>query len=214
MMIGVILAWCENFAKPFRCMQSYILLPIFVLSMLISIVFSVVFVIGASAGSDFCYPTPDQTIQMLLGTYEEKIGPFVIEVTNYYVRGCKGTNPIDFDGYVNIATDAVDSVHTFIEYLESNVEKINYACGGRAMLIIGIANMIDLALHAFVYVVDVARRLFFCSNINGLYAEVAYNVVCINGVNALYGIFASQLCIAIFSMILVTLRVSWQQLEE
>lgn len=214
MMFGVILAWCEALPKPFRCMQSYLLLPIFLLSMLVSIVFSVIFVVGAAAGSDLCFPTPDAAVNSLLSSKKHDIGPFAYETAEYYINGCRGQEPLNFTAYVPEVKSTIDSVHDFIMYLDNNTEIINEACGANTTIVTSSAYLIDSALHIFGDVVDDVRRLLFCSNINGLYTQVTYNTVCTSGVNALYGIYASQLCIAIFSMIMVTLRVSWQQVEN
>ena len=65
---GVLLAWIQKYPKPFRCIQSYVVLPFFACMVFLSALFSCVFVCVSVFGSDFCFGNPDGKV---LGALEK-----------------------------------------------------------------------------------------------------------------------------------------------
>eukprot|EP00586_Coscinodiscus_wailesii_P023047 CAMPEP_0172504188 /NCGR_PEP_ID=MMETSP1066-20121228/176243_1 /TAXON_ID=671091 /ORGANISM="Coscinodiscus wailesii, Strain CCMP2513" /LENGTH=405 /DNA_ID=CAMNT_0013280249 /DNA_START=495 /DNA_END=1712 /DNA_ORIENTATION=+ len=212
LMSGVAWTCVARLPKFLRSTYSYFFLPILIISTLLSIVLCASFLAASITGSDFCYPSPDLKVSKLLQTNEELFGPFVSRAMSHYVMGChENKEVLDIEQYIPKFEDAHNTVNKFINIFPKDIQLHDKLCDG---VILGITLLIDDALHDFAQRIDGARVLLSCSNINSVYAMLAHNVSCYDGINAFYWICFSQLGVAFFSMIMVTLRVSWQQVEK
>merc|ERR1712151_301646 len=137
----------------------------------------------------------------------------------FYIKGCSGmVLPKILENITDVLNDgaiALNFTHNFIDRLASaNFTKFTQLCGTDAFFVTQVLNVTDLVLHSFLAAAIGTKRLLSCSNFNPIYTSVAHDAICYHGVTGIRIIFSTQLCIAVFSMIMVTTRVSWQQIEE
>eukprot|EP00586_Coscinodiscus_wailesii_P020011 CAMPEP_0172516160 /NCGR_PEP_ID=MMETSP1066-20121228/273857_1 /TAXON_ID=671091 /ORGANISM="Coscinodiscus wailesii, Strain CCMP2513" /LENGTH=125 /DNA_ID=CAMNT_0013297519 /DNA_START=343 /DNA_END=716 /DNA_ORIENTATION=+ len=89
---------------------------------------------------------------------------------------------------------------------------LNYACGGDEFPS-DLVSMIEARLAGLVPVYNDVDELLHCSELNSAYTTLFYDGFCYNAVNGFFLILFAQMAIAFFTLMMVTLRVSWQQLE-
>jgi len=141
---------------------------------------------------------------------------------NFFTKGCKSYPEVveTIQTVFTLLVQAIRGTHdvaaNFTEYISNSTAfaLVQNTCSEDVDLVAASVNMTDSLLHGILSSLDDTRRLMFCSKWNPLYVKLAYDALCINGVSGLSQIYISQLCIAIFSMTMVTLRVSWQQVEQ
>jgi hypothetical protein len=68
-----------------KCLQSWILVPIFSLLVVCSFVFSIVFVIGSMALADLCVDSPDPRIMIILNRFRDTLSPILVEFASFYI---------------------------------------------------------------------------------------------------------------------------------
>jgi len=214
---GVLLAWIQKYPKPFRCIQSYVVLPFFACMVFLSALFSCVFVCVSVFGSDFCFGNPDGKV---LGALEKmEFNSAAFNLIAFYIKGCiDDLRP----ALVKNVTDAIGDGVTALTYTHEIIENVaqfdsglyTQLCGTDAFFVTQLLNKTDAVLHGLVSTASDTKELLYCSNFNPIYVDVVYNAICYNGVKGIRVIFSTQLCIAVFSMIMITLRVSWQQIEQ
>ena len=89
MMIGVVLAWYRRTPTVFYYARSFIMVPLFILMVLCSWIFSMVFVIGSMALADTCVDSPDGIILKVLDDVRERedISSIIVDFLVYYISG-------------------------------------------------------------------------------------------------------------------------------
>jgi hypothetical protein len=87
MMIGVILAWVRKLPRLFYCFRMIVIVPSFMFLVLISWIFSMVFVIGSMALADTCIDSPDTMILNLLNNVRDNISSIIAELLIFYISG-------------------------------------------------------------------------------------------------------------------------------
>mmetsp|Transcript_20264 Transcript_20264/g.25057 ORF Transcript_20264/g.25057 Transcript_20264/m.25057 type:complete len:606 (+) Transcript_20264:286-2103(+) len=214
LMGGVISAWVKGMSAPFRCVQSYLILPVFLLLTLVSVVLSVVFVSSSIAFSDLCVGGPDGRVQSFMQMFKDRIDPMAFSFLNYYVSGCTQEPVLDHFSYVPLLINATETTSNFVDSMDQEtVDLLTLLCGAETPLIVAVANLLKTSLNSVERAVQTTVDVVQCSNGNGIYTDVAYNAICYDGISGMYGIYFSQLVIVVFSLIMVTTRVSWQDVE-
>jgi hypothetical protein len=87
MMLGVILAWVHKLPRVFHCFRIIVIVPLFMFLVLISWVFSMVFVIGSMTLADTCIDSPDEIILDLLNNIRNDISSIIAEFLIFYISG-------------------------------------------------------------------------------------------------------------------------------
>ena len=86
-MIGVILAWVHKLPRVFYCFRMIVIVPSFIFLVLISWIFSMVFVIGSMAVADMCINSPDTNMLLLIDKLRSKISSIISEFLVFYISG-------------------------------------------------------------------------------------------------------------------------------
>lgn len=92
-MMGVILAWApyRRLANIFYCIRSFFIVPLFIIMVVCSWIFSMVFVIGSMALADTCVDSPDGVVLKVLDNMRDDISSIIADFLIYYVTGkCSG----------------------------------------------------------------------------------------------------------------------------
>jgi hypothetical protein len=87
MMTGVLLAWVHKLPRVFYCFRTIVIVPSFIFLVLISWVFSMVFVIGSMALADTCVDSPDAIVLNLVNNIRDDISSIIAELLIFYITG-------------------------------------------------------------------------------------------------------------------------------
>lgn len=229
LMVSVVMAWKRRKARNcfVRCMKNGIILPIFIIFMLLAWLFATLFLFIAIGGSDYCV-TPDQNTVAALDLIQrsqpnEKDGDTLIfDILKYYVSGCNANilpKPEALEEEFTFLETVVGGIHNFTVFMSSDVAlvAIQSLCSAEGTAFTSL-NTTGALLHDRLHIVWKAfislYEILSCKTMNPLYAGIAQEAMCVNGINGLVWIFSTQLAIAVCCMIMVTLRAAAQEIEE
>jgi hypothetical protein len=82
-----LLGACFRLSKVTKCFQNIILVPIFILLVVLSWVFSMVFVIGSIGLADMCVDSPDSRMISLLQKHKSDFSPLIFHFIIFYISG-------------------------------------------------------------------------------------------------------------------------------
>ena len=93
---GIIVAWRRETSPPkYKCFtkmlgmaRHWLMVPVFVFLVVMSWMFSMIFIIGSIAAADLCYGSPDKTVLALLEQGIVPVDGIVQRLSIYYVKGC------------------------------------------------------------------------------------------------------------------------------
>lgn len=87
MMIGVVMAWVHRLPRIFYRFRTIVIVPLFMLLVLVSWIFSMVFVIGSMALADTCINSPDEKVLNLIDQLKGDISSIIAEFLIFYISG-------------------------------------------------------------------------------------------------------------------------------
>jgi hypothetical protein len=87
MTIAVILAWLDRLPRIFDCFRTFVIVPLFIMLVLVSWGFSMVFVIGSMALADTCINSPDRFVLTIVEKYRAQLSSILTDFLIYYVTG-------------------------------------------------------------------------------------------------------------------------------
>jgi hypothetical protein len=220
---GVIMAWQNKlrgtcWQRTTSCFRGWFIVPLFVFLLIVGWVFSMVFVMGYTATSDFCYNSPDENVQAVLEQYKDKFSSnsIVYPTLMYYVSGCPQTSRIFQTGekFISLLLSYLEEATKGIDLIATQADTVAAGCGTdpdtlRNALFVLEAQLCTVAATIYDFV-----DFFTCSNFNGLYATVAYDAVCDNGNTGFIWIAFTQFMIILCAMIMLTLRVAFYELVD
>ena len=74
-------------SKFWRYFQNIFMVPLFVLMVVLSWVFAIVFVIGSVGLADMCIDSPDENFQALMKKIQDEFDPLIFKAIIFYVSG-------------------------------------------------------------------------------------------------------------------------------
>jgi hypothetical protein len=88
-------------------------------------------------------------------------------------------------------------------------------CGGEEgpSNLVDILGLADTSIHGLFDVLTGVRGVMECENFNPIYTTFVYDAICNSGVAGVSWVFFTSLSMAIFSMMMITLRVAIYQYE-
>mmetsp|Transcript_10501 Transcript_10501/g.19140 ORF Transcript_10501/g.19140 Transcript_10501/m.19140 type:complete len:690 (-) Transcript_10501:177-2246(-) len=223
LMYGIIAAWRHKLHGSELQMlggiaRHYIVLPMFIFSIVISWIFSMVFIIGSIMSADFCYNSPDTFLTSWLNHNKDDFSSTIFDFAIYYIGGCKPDDiPVDLESASEALLNASLTVSNIAERVaNANITLLHEVCGpdsdpdmlsGAAVLVA--ASICNLATALFEI-----REYFSCDNWYPVYATVMYNSVCYDGNQGFSWIATTQFFIVLFAMLMLTLRVGFYEIAE
>jgi len=212
--------WRSRFVCLLKCVRKCFTLPLFVVFMLLAWIISGVFLSAAVASSDFCVD-PDYNALRVLQEEKDHLSPVVYDALGYYIKGCTGeyyTDTLDvFDVEMTAITVGTVALHELVnKTLTLDWNGLASTCGSSFIptMVQELLNEFDLILHNVFNVTDTVQETIRCSTLNPIYSGVVYGGVCDDAVGGFVWIFNTALVIAIFSMVMVTLRVAYYEIQE
>jgi uncharacterized membrane protein YqhA len=137
---GIIVAWRRETAPPkyeccskiMRLARHWLMVPFFVFLVVMSWIFSMVFIIGSIATADLCYGSPDDTVLAVLKKDVLPLDSVIRDLFIFYVEGCPDYGvPDDLSNKVNSILNYADEVSNVAFGLqdEAFVERFVETCG-------------------------------------------------------------------------------------
>jgi len=220
---GIIEAWCgcsknrKCLSKVFAILRNWLMLPIFIFLVIISWLFSMVFIIGSTASADMCVDSPDERLERALVKYgdfssdatESAILAFLI----FYIRGCPlGEVPDAFLGEIDVVIASFQTAANFVDNVIEN-DVLATACPTAATALAGAStDVFEGTLCNLAEALVEVQNFFSCENWRPLYRIVVYQGVCYNGNEGFYYVAITQFCIVIFAMIMLTVRAAFTEI--
>jgi hypothetical protein len=144
---------------------------------------------------------------------EEKFPSAIFEFAKFYVNDCKAF-PHHMDVAVERMLELLSKVSNFGAVLSAESGSIASICGNTMTGISGIGNSLEqLSCNLANQLIDI-REYFSCSNFRPVYEKVMYEATCQSSNAGFAAIAFAQLLIVFFSMIMLTLRVAFADIEE
>lgn len=218
---GVILAWRDKLTG--NCWRTFIggirhwfVLPIFVFTVLICFVFSMVFVIGSVGIADTCVDSPDGRLVKLLDANENLFSTVMFKFVLYYVGGCKEVDvPLDIQVQIGILLRLLTKLSDVVVRLEGeDSQTFQDVCGRDPIVFAALAKALSKSVCSVTETLGDVQTYFSCDNWHPLYEKTMYESVCYDGNEGFEWVATTQFLIVLFAFIMLTLRVGFVEIEE
>jgi len=202
-------------SRALKCLQHFILAPLFAVCVICSFVFSLLFVIGSMSVADLCYNSPDKNILVILNRFKEQLSPIGVEIASFYIQACpQELIPQQIASQVSFVLDTIPTLGNFSSLVTASAGAIQTVCGFNETS--ALAAAAETANEQLCQIVDVlnAIRLFFqCENWFPLYETTVYEAICYNGTEGFAWVASTQFAIVFLSCILLTLRAAFYDVD-
>ena len=242
-LIGIATAARERSSKAFQRVQTWALLPLFILLIVATTVVCSFFSIVTVMNADFCTGTgsgsaagmssaigssigsPDDSIAAILDATMYPTDPAYAAVA-HFTQGCReqggaaAANPL---GDMHLLTTKIEAATAaqgdFIrQVMAHDATALSDALGigspDLLLTVLGKLSDLDESLAALVSQTANATEALDCPSLNGAYADVAYSGVCDAGSRALTWMLACLGAVVISGLAIVTLRSSWRDVID
>ncbi|KAL3919076.1 MAG: hypothetical protein SGILL_003939 [Bacillariaceae sp.] len=205
--------------RAFRCLRSFFLIPLFLFLVVLGWAFTTVFIVGSVGAADACINSPDAAMLALLNRVEDSFqdDSVIHDFLEYFVRGCPVESaPQDLDQRVVIMTEiivpALEEVLTAMQQIGfANLQQI---CGADLSSFPAIIEAMESQLCELSQSIVDLRILLQCPDWYAIYQYTVHNGVCYYSSTGFGWAASTQLVLVVLSMIILTLRVSYYQLNE
>jgi hypothetical protein len=170
-LIGVVMAWNEKLdGSCFRWIRNLVVVPVYVLLVFLSLLFSCIFIAGSLTTADVCYNSPDNVVLQVLESKQDDFSTVLYNFLVFYVGGCpENTVPLPIDDEVNKFLQYLDVVAAFLQDLQAD-QALEGTCGtNKGILISGIQVVVAVICVVTITILDL-RDFLNCDNWNSLYA--------------------------------------------
>lgn len=215
--IGAYLAWFGPkwmTLKTYFCFQTYIVLPLYFLTLVLTAHFTAG--IGATlvVNSDMCTSGENNSPESLLKAVLDSQGVTGVarEPIDYYViDGCDSTfsGNSELDKLVNDLESAHELCTDLKQVINADLTTFETACGGYPGSLDPLLVSLDatkIAVGAFLVVGYKAQSLLSCKRLNSIYIGLAHGAVCEHMPETLAWMFCTMAIIMFSGMILFTFR--------
>jgi hypothetical protein len=222
-----------------RCLQHFIVLPIFVVLVVLSWAFSMVFVIGSIGLADLCVDSPDDRILIIVERFQDSFSPLVFGFIVFYILGtfrrvsfssrftgshlvppfeCNSSGcPLNLLplGLVKHSAFLVHVVETWAEFTSSLSTDPNFQtiCGGTVNNVVVVTQTASEQLCSVIENLKDVGLLMQCSNWYPLYENTVYNAMCYSGTEGFAWVASTQLVIVFMAMFILTFRIAFYGIE-
>ena len=233
-LIGIVTAARERSGPAFQRIQTWVLLPLFVLLIIATTTVCSLFSVVTVMNADFCtgsasiignsigtgIGSPDDSVAAILEATLYPTDPAYAAVS-YFTQGCRDTT-VDPFGDMHLLTTKINVASTaqndFIRQVTAHDDAaLADALGiGASELDAVLAKILDLddSLSTLVSDTSNATAALDCPSLNGAYADVTYSGVCDAGSRALTWMLACLAAVVLSGLSIVTLRSSWRDVID
>jgi hypothetical protein len=202
---GVVLTWREQASPTFGWHLAHFILPMFLFLLLLAWVFTMAFIIGSTATTDFCANSPDERVESLLSRIQGEFESAMYDLSSFYVSGCpRDEDPHPFEGRLREMVALLAPAGRFnFAATRNDADLLGELCGADFAPVQIAASFLNQQLcvlvsrlvrsfenflvafackskhskHIFTFQVDVTE-FFSCKNWQPLYAAIAHEDIC------------------------------------
>jgi hypothetical protein len=223
-----------------RCLQHFIIFPIFVLLVVLSWVFSMVFVIGSIGLADLCVDSPDDRMVILLKRFQDSFSPLVYGFIIFYILGtfrrvsfsgrftgshlvppfsCNSSGcplsllPMGLVTHMTFLRQVVTEVTVFTSSLSTEPNDFQNVCGGTTNNVVVVAQTTMEQLCSFLENLRDFGLFMQCSNWYPLYENTVYSAMCYSGTEGFAWVASTQFVIVFMAMFILTFRIVFYDIE-
>lgn len=165
---GIHVAHRGQGGRLFRFYRRHVVFPIFIFFVLLSFVFSVLFVLANVGTSDWCVDSPDSKVGLIIdGLLSKDESNAVLNLAKYYVNGCSdelspGTLPSQIEELLALLQD----LGSVLNYASGPTFEGSWSdsCGTSSNLLIQFANLIGDGTCLLTQTLEDLQRIFWCRN--------------------------------------------------
>mmetsp|Transcript_58034 Transcript_58034/g.141833 ORF Transcript_58034/g.141833 Transcript_58034/m.141833 type:complete len:1124 (+) Transcript_58034:109-3480(+) len=201
--------------------HMYWVVPIFMFSAFLSLIFTCVFLLGSMSMADFCFDGPEENLLAMAAEFGSNAqsqifpGKTTYEFLRFYLRRCE--TPLPTLELLNKIVDENDQfLFGFEEELVDLSFRITDTCGtdgtGALFLVTTTTRIRDFACE-ITNLVRSFRDLIRCSNIRPLYEQVMYQTICFAASDACWWMAATNFFVVGCSLLLITFRSAFVEIE-
>ena len=222
--VGIATAWRERSTAAFQKIQTWVLLPLFVLLVITTTLVCSLFSVFTVMDADFCtgaagsLGTPDSTVAAILDARLYPTDPAHAAIS-HFTQGCKGDDGL---GDMHLLSSKIASASTarsdFLQQVTNHdANALSEALGISAeelSTVLGKISSLDDSLASLDAKTTNTTAVLDCPSMNAAYSDITYNGVCDAGARALAWIFSCLGAVAISGMSIITLRSSWRDVQD
>ena len=205
--------------RALRFLRSFVLIPLFLILVVMAWAFTTVFITASIGMADTCINSPDAAMLAILDRVEGEFqaNSVIHDFLEYFVRGCPvETAPQDLDQRISIMAQLiVPALQEFLIAIQQtgfvNLQRI---CGADLTPFIAVVDAMETQLCELSQSIVDLRLLLQCPDWYALYQYTVYNGVCYYSSTGFGWAASTQLVLVVLSMVILTLRVSYYQLNE
>ena len=198
----------------FLLLKSWGIVPLFILFVILALVFSTLFAIVSVTTSDLCVDSPDSTILVFVDSNSDSLEDLIHRFTVYYVDRCAPERrPHDLDDQLEAVRDVFAAILNLLDSIVDSRDDIQDVCGRDPSPIVESAQILLENLCLIREVIQEVLIFFSCDNWYPLYAIVAHQAVCDEAAYGFHWLATSQFFVVLFSMILLTVRAAFYDME-
>jgi len=212
---GAYLAWKGPYIKSYFAVQTWLILPLFfVVVVIMAIVLSLLGTVLV-ANSDVCLGGESKTPEGFVEIVLQKAGldGDALEATNYYiVDSCTGeySRKIEVDNLLIQLGEAVAAILSLKIMLDTEPETFIDACdNANSTRIAELSVVIDQSFEAFTEFVAItyeAADVLECPRINNVFVDFYHDALCTSGPYSLMWMFATMMAVYVLGMFIVLSR--------
>ena len=211
LLVAVGMGWYDVFSEGYFTFMTWIIVPLFVLMTMFAFFAAGWSVLSVEANSDFCYPTPEQNIELILGQYGLQSGELYYDSLMFYAHQCSPSvvsNPLEFiETYYGQLSETETNLETFLQLVSSTTpEQLSQECGIEYSPVLELLTSMLAHTSILRNTSERGLRLLQCSNIVPLYTNAVYNGLCDDSLMGGKWCFSCFLLMAFFGMIGIMFR--------
>lgn len=208
--------------KMMTCLQSKIVMPVFVLLVCSAYVFALVFVIASTSTADICInESPDDNIDVriltLLDRFRETLSPIVVDFAGFYIKQCPvDVLPQEIAEQVDYVLAGVPVIQQFSAIVEESTDLIQGVCGFAAedsQRLVAAGDVVQVQLCEIAAILRRVRLFFQCENWFPLYETTVYQALCYDGTDGFAYVASTQFVIVCMAFLIVTLRTAFWDVQ-
>jgi hypothetical protein len=215
--VGVGLVMLNRDVKPYQMTLSYILLPLFIMTIIACCVVCCLILPFAATVADACSGGgdirggPDDSVLTIYRNLRGDDTGLIFQFVAFYTQQCNPKYyPFDFlSTYLSDLDTALVSTKLAVDAVKSNRDLLEEQCGRSFDSILAIMKDMDANLNLLEEQVVRSLDLVKCEDINRLYVDTFHEAGCTYSVDALGWVFASSLLISVCGLMMIMLRAAY-----
>lgn len=216
--------------KVIQCLQSKLMIPIFVVLVFFAYLFSLLFVTASIVTADVCVYTNaanniDERIMSVLtrsSAVEELLGgqdtqSLVTEFIGFYIHQCPvELLPNEILEQLEYIKAGVPVIQQFSTIVEESTGLIQGVCGfqeNQTQSLVDVADTLQDQLCAVADILSDVRDFVQCSNWYPLYETTVYEAMCYDGTEGFAYVASTQFVIVFMAFVILTFRVAFWEIQ-